>query len=122
MYRNNRVKGSYMLIDKQELKVHFDNDIELISELVVIFEETYPVEILGIKKSLEEKDFKGLELHAHTLKGMIANFFSKELREFALLLERMGKTKIIDSDLSVKCLGELEAKIPQLTKEVREIK
>jgi HPt (histidine-containing phosphotransfer) domain-containing protein len=84
------------MIDFEKLSVHFDNDLEMFSELVVVFDETYPGTLEQIKTAAETGSFEDLDLHAHTLKGMVANFYVESLRTHALALETMGKNKSTD--------------------------
>lgn len=108
-----------MLVNEKELKVHFDGDEELIGELIEIFESSYPNKLIEVKEALSSKDYGKLELHAHTLKGMIVNFFSKDLKEAAFYLEKMGRDKR-DEDGS-KYLEILEAGLPVLITEVKSL-
>lgn len=108
------------MINENELKTHFAGDEELILELVTVFEETYPETISGIKNSIVKNDFKNLELHAHTLKGMIANFFAADLKDAAFELEKMGREQNIhDPDATIQ---KLESEIPNMVKELREMR
>lgn len=81
----------YKLIDKDKLFEHYDGDTEILTELVGIFEETYPETISELKTAISERNFKNIELHAHTLKGMIGNFFDDTLKEKTFLLEKIGR-------------------------------
>ena len=67
--------------------------------------------------SLQEKDLKKIELHAHTLKGMIANFFAEDLRVAAYEIEKMGH----NSDISgyENSLNVLDQNLPRLIGELR---
>lgn len=108
-----------MLVDEKELKVHFDGDEELISELLEVFESSYPETLNAVKKSLEENNLQDLELHAHTLKGMVSNFFAKTLKDAAFALEKMGREQALENaDGHVKTL---EDGLPQLVNDVRSI-
>ena len=49
-----------MLVNKEELRLHFDGDEELILELLEVFEESYPETLSLLKKSLEESNAKDL--------------------------------------------------------------
>ena len=64
-----------------------------------------------------EEDFKKIELHAHTLKGMIANFFAEDLRVAAYDIEKMGHNSEISGYESQ--LAVLDEKLPMLITELR---
>jgi protein-histidine pros-kinase len=108
-----------MLVNIKELKVHFDGDEELIGELVEVFETSYPETLTSIKASTVSNNFKDLELHAHTMKGMISNFFSEELKEAAFVLEKMGRDE--KSDGFQQYVDILEEGLPKLVAEIKSI-
>lgn len=113
----------YMLINEKELKIHFDGDEELIGELLEVFQSSYPETFAAMKVSLHGRIFKDLELHAHTLKGMVSNFFAKDLKDAAFEFEKMGrqgKITISDSD-ERKLIDILETGLPKMIEDVRSI-
>lgn len=83
-------------MDKEKFLGYFNNEKELIAELISLFKQSYPDTFEKLKRAIAEKDFSNLELHAHTLKGMIVNFFSEELRQAAYNLEKMGHDHKLD--------------------------
>lgn len=109
-----------MLVNKEELRLHFDGDEELILELLEVFEESYPETLSLLKKSLEESNAKDLELHAHTLKGMVSNFFAQSLKEAAFSLEKMGRSEDFSSEGSAH-ITILEKGLPELVVEIKSI-
>lgn len=84
------------MLNIQKIKDHFDNDMETLSEILEIFENSSAQYLKDIKRALDNSDYFELNLHAHTLKGMILNFFADEISEKARKLEFMGKTEKID--------------------------
>ena len=107
------------MVNIEELKTHFDGDEELIGELVEVFEETYPETLSSVKLAIEGQNFSDLELHAHTLKGMIANFFAAELKNAAFELEKMGKNQQITG--CDEFVNLLERDLPLLVQELRSL-
>lgn len=106
-----------MVVDKEQLKLHFEGDEELIAELIEVFESTYPETLDQVKTAVVGSDFKNLELHAHTLKGMIANFFAEELKNAAFSLEKMGREQKlgnVDQEIETLVKG-----LPLLVEEVK---
>ena len=108
-----------MLVNIKELKIHFDGDEELIGELVEVFETSYPETLSSIKASIENSNYNDLELHAHTMKGMIANFFAEELKEAAFILEKMGRDKKAEG--TEEQIAKLEQGLPVLVSEIKSI-
>ncbi len=108
-----------MIVDIEQVKIHFDNDTELIGELVEIFESTYPEILQSLKAALEAKSFGDVELHAHTLKGMISNFFATSTKDAAFNLEKMGRDKVL-GDFSMM-VGVLDTELPLIVTEARSL-
>ena len=108
-----------MLVNEKELKLHFDGDEELIGELVEVFETSYPDTLAAIKISTQNSNFKDLELHAHTMKGMIANFFSEELKEASFVLEKMGRDQKAEG--YQQYIDILDEGLPRLIADIKSI-
>ena len=106
-----------MMFDESKLMGHFDGDKEMITELIEVFDDSYKESLTALKDSLKEEDFKKIELHAHTLKGMIANFFAEDLRVAAYDIEKMGHNSEISGYESQ--LAVLDEKLPMLITELR---
>lgn len=107
------------LVDIESLMEHYGGDVDLILELLVVFEETYEEVLIKVEKTIEEKDFKNLEVHAHTLKGMASNFFVDAIEQRALLLENVGKDKVKVHEKVERFLNELKDLIPQMIAELK---
>lgn len=108
-----------MYFKVEEVLNHFDGDNELIGELIEVFEVSYPECLQKISRALDENNSKDLELHAHTLKGMIANFFAYELKENAFELEKMGRNNQIGDHSTI--VLNLEEGLPILVNELKSI-
>lgn len=97
---------------------NFEGDEDILEELVQDFDDSL-FEMFGeIKTSLDAKDFETLERAAHTLKGVISNFFCEELRLICLSMEekaRATSTEGIDSELQV-----LKLEVPKMILELRD--
>ena len=89
-----KIRESMSLIDQDALKSHYGEDIEIIEDLIEIFDSTYPESMAELEKAINASDFGNIELHAHTLKGMVANFFSSELKDKFYELEKKGKEQV----------------------------
>jgi len=108
---------SYNFLDSKALCDHFSGDEELIVDLIDFFEDSYHDTLNPLKVALASQSYSDIEFHAHTLKGMIANFFSKDLKEYASILESQGKDKQLENpdDLFEK----LKVGIPVLIEELK---
>ena len=107
-----------MMFNESKLLEHFESDKEMIFELTNTLDETYPVVLESLKSGIEQKKYTEVELHAHTLKGMLLNFFCEDLSDMALRLEKQGREK--DTlDGALELYDNLEKSIPELVKELR---
>jgi HPt (histidine-containing phosphotransfer) domain-containing protein len=107
-------------INIDEFKSHYGDDIDIVGDLIEIFEVSYPETLSSIEKAIIKKNFKDLELHAHTLKGMCSNFFSEELKSSCLSLEKMGKDQVL-ADNHKDLLNDLGENLPKLIEELKEL-
>lgn len=80
-----------MSVNLEQLIEFFDNDKDLILEMLEVFESTYTEYTNGIDTAIANQDNAKLELNAHTLKGSFKNFFDEELVNLACQLEKLGK-------------------------------
>lgn len=85
--------SDYKFLNVNELNTHFAGDEEMVGELVDIFAGTYPDIVDELKASIVKEDFEVVERSAHSLKGMVANFFAEPIKENCLAIEKMGKEK-----------------------------
>lgn len=111
-----KIRESMSLIDQDALKSHYGEDIEIIEDLIEIFDSTYPESMAELEKAINASDFGNIELHAHTLKGMVANFFSSELKDKFYELEKKGKEQV---SVEVNELDPIKELLPKVTEELK---
>lgn len=111
------MSDKYKFLDVNGLKTHFAGDEEMIGKLVEVFAETYPSIMTELKESIIAHDFEVIERSAHSLKGMVANFFSSAIKEDCFTVEKMGKSKNLDK--IEQYTTRIEENIPKLLLEVR---
>lgn len=109
-----------MLSDIDKIKEHFDGDIELIGELIEVFESTYPSVMARLEEGVNSGDIEAVKLEAHTLKGMISNFFSEELKTSSSEIE-LNYNEYTNEEFHKRLLA-LKNGIPHMIKEVRSAK
>lgn len=78
------------VVNESQLLAHYEGDIELILELLQVFEETYSETLDELEGMYKANDFEKFEACAHTLKGMVSNFFAITIQEKASELEQMA--------------------------------
>jgi hypothetical protein len=57
---------------------------------------SYDERISSITNAISQKDYPGIKFHAHSLKGVVANFYDPESKELAGILEWMGTQHVDD--------------------------
>ncbi|MFT6604698.1 MAG: CheY-like chemotaxis protein/HPt (histidine-containing phosphotransfer) domain-containing protein, partial [Bacteriovoracaceae bacterium] len=72
---------------------NFGNDQEIIFFLIDQFRENSPKLIEDIENAIQTKNYKKLESSAHSIKGALSNFFTHNLREQAVQLEKCAAKK-----------------------------
>jgi CheY-like chemotaxis protein/HPt (histidine-containing phosphotransfer) domain-containing protein len=92
-------------LDLLEKRLLFDD--ELIKIVIDTFVEDIPKQIEKLKHSIEEGNFKGIELIAHTIKGASANIAAEELR---LLSEKMEECAVKKDN---ECLNKVFPKFSE---------
>jgi HPt (histidine-containing phosphotransfer) domain-containing protein len=80
------------LIDMEEILEIMDNDLELIKECFQDFINEYPQMLQNIQDAILSGDAKGLDSHAHKLKGSLRYLAASETADIASKLEYKGKT------------------------------
>ncbi len=105
-----------MQVNKAKILEHFDNDEELLQDLVMVFEDSYPNDMAMIEKSIAASDFPNLQLYAHSLKGSLSHFFVDELHLLAKELEDDGRNKCLDHQNNFTVLKD---QIPKLIQELK---
>ncbi len=93
---------------------YFDKSI--VVEIIDIFIQEYPDRIASISKDIESKDFARLKFDAHSLKGVISNFFAAEPQQYARELELKGASK--DGEGLPELLENLSRTTKTLTEEL----
>jgi HPt (histidine-containing phosphotransfer) domain-containing protein len=78
-------------VDLPDLLTRLDNDRELFRELLKIFKEEFPCLLQSLQEVVVRGDLKGVEVKAHTVKGMLANVSFVRAAASAARLERMGQ-------------------------------
>jgi CheY-like chemotaxis protein/HPt (histidine-containing phosphotransfer) domain-containing protein len=100
------------VIDRSAMLAQVDGDPELLSELVTLFLETYPVLLDELREGIRDQASSRIRESAHNLKGAVSNFQVTTAVDLAQSLELMGR----DGDLQ-----GAEAQFTRLEAEMRRI-
>ena len=84
---------SSLIFDQQELLARVENDCELLRDLLGIFKEEFPRQLLALREAVKAGDGDRVAIAAHTLRGMLANLAATQAASTAARLEQMGRKK-----------------------------
>jgi HPt (histidine-containing phosphotransfer) domain-containing protein len=117
MMLNSNEEGT--AIDFSVALAHVENDLELLAELGGMFVQDYPRLLQEARNSVTLNDHEGLERAAHTLKGRLAFFGIRWVREKALELETMGRMK--DLSTAREALDAIETEMKEVLPELESL-
>lgn len=94
---------------------------ELVIQIIELFENgdkddnspSYNERITSITNAISQKDYLGIKFHAHSLKGVVANFYDPEPKDLAGILEWMG-TQHVEDGLSKDALEMLLTSLEEI--------
>jgi HPt (histidine-containing phosphotransfer) domain-containing protein len=78
-------------VDLPDLLRRVDTDRKLLCELLRLFKEDFPGLLQALQEAVVRGDMKGVEVTAHTIKGMLANVSFARAAASAACLQRMGQ-------------------------------
>ncbi|MBI3307540.1 MAG: PAS domain S-box protein [Candidatus Omnitrophica bacterium] len=87
----NAEKKDVMIFDVEAGLEHVGGDRDLLRQIVGIFLEDTPGQLLKIKQMLETSDQKMLECYCHGVKGAASNVGAEAVRQIAWDMEKMAK-------------------------------
>ena len=99
-----------------ELLDRVDGDEDLIRELLVLFQEDSPKELLRAKQYLAEEEWQGLSRSAHTLRGSLRYISMNSTARIAEELETVARNG--QRQESVALLAQLDGALQQMLSEV----
>lgn len=114
----NDSKNSY---NKENFLTQFHGMEDLALHAISSFLENLPDLLLSIEESIRSNDLKKLELSAHTLKGVLSNFYAEPSQILAWKLEQIGSGEVID-DSARKIYESLKIEISSLVNELLNLK
>jgi two-component system sensor histidine kinase/response regulator len=105
--------------DRAGLLARLEGDMDLLTELVGVFENESRQMIAEMHRAVHGDNPKGLKRLAHTFKGSASNLGGAAVARAALVLEHMGR----DNNLSgaEAQIGVLAAEVAQLDQQLREL-
>ena len=92
-------------------------DKALLAELAGMFQEEYPRLLEGVRTGLRSGDGKAVNVAAHQLKGLLAQFGADRARDAAYLVETAGRAG--DLKEAGEAFAELERRMEKLQSELK---
>lgn len=97
----------------------FGDDREILLEIFEEFESTKEGYFENIEKAIKENSPKELELHSHTLKGVMRNFYDDQSTPLLEKLELMGRSGSIDNESAEILYNESKAEVLNFIKDLK---
>ena len=80
-------KTAYTLINDRKILFEFDEDLDIFEELIEDYRARFHLMTDNIKIGIQNKSSEEVRIAAHTLKGVVANFYSDKLTQLAFKME-----------------------------------
>ncbi|MCP4633847.1 MAG: PAS domain S-box protein [candidate division Zixibacteria bacterium] len=109
---NNHTEIEDIYIDLDELLERFENDQELLVQIIRLFVNDCPQLVADIKSAISDNDRNALQRATHKLKGAVGNFAAKPAYEASRRLEEIAENG--DNDSIQSAYLELECEINKL--------
>ncbi|KPA19251.1 multi-sensor hybrid histidine kinase [Candidatus Magnetomorum sp. HK-1] len=103
---NSKKMNDFVVLDMNNLSLIFDNDFEMIKEVIEAFRNDVPFRIKHIESSLKKNQFDEIIINSHSIKGSAAQIGALKLKFLSDLIEKAGVKKETK---------ELQSKIPLLS-------
>ena len=98
--------------DSVALWERVNRDIELLRDLVDLFEEQCPVLLDGIESAIHRSSYADLQKLSHKLKGSLLQFSARQAAPIASGLEEMAKSRRLEG--AEQALARLKTEIGRL--------
>ena len=85
------MQGQLQELDESLALNQVGGDLDLLKEVVELFLDDYPGTIEKLRSAVASHDSKGVEHHAHSLKGSVTTFGANHAFEAAYELEKLGR-------------------------------
>lgn len=80
------------MIDKDTFRSVFaDFDAEIINQIIEIYINEHPEKFKALEDAFVQKDFENLGYIAHSLKGILSQFYAPEAKQQAMELEYLAR-------------------------------
>lgn len=98
----------------------FNGDEDILLDMINMFQSRFSELLSHIRESILAHDAKKLKMDAHTIKGVLSNFYAEEGRLLAYELEKRGEQSKFDD--AILLLNRLENVLQLFLYELNELK
>lgn len=110
---------SNKVFNRDALLQNFEGMEDVLQEVVEKFQELHPQLVGDVRRAIETDDAQALRISAHTLRGVLSNFYAEPACALAAKLEKMsGEQSKEDAD---SVFASLAAQIAVLLTALEEI-
>ncbi|WP_420601190.1 Hpt domain-containing protein [Flagellimonas sp.] len=102
-----------MIYNLDKIKEMAEGDQDFITSVVSVFLEEVPVDLEGLEKAINERDYENVYKLAHKIKPNVDLLGMEQTRATALEIETLGK--------SSANMEEIEQRFPLLKKDVLQV-
>lgn len=106
-----------LCLDKEQLKLLYDDDLDYAKDIFQTFLEITPVELSALKKRVEKQDMAEVQRLSHKIKPTFGMVGIKEISD--QLLELENAAKLGEKEKVISLFGEIDAIIPGVLEAVR---
>ncbi len=110
----------YTSFNDLHLMNEFNGDEDILLDMINMFEKGINELIGPIRESILNEDGDKLRVTAHTIKGVLANFYAEEGKQLASELEKRGEQSLFDDALHL--LNQLENQLLLFLHELKNLK
>ncbi len=89
--------SKYKLINSEQILFEFEEDFDIFEELFSDYQSRFTIMVDEIRRGYERGSSEEVKVGAHTLKGVVANFYSDELTDSAFQMELSAKNGDLSS-------------------------
>jgi two-component system, sensor histidine kinase and response regulator len=104
-------------IDMAALRARVEDDLDLIAEMMELFQDSAPLLLAEIEAGVDRADSQTIERAAHALKGALQSLAAGPAARAAFRVEELGRAK--DLDLIEPALQNLQQEFQRLSAELQ---
>lgn len=110
----------YTSFNDLHLMNEFNGDEDILVDMISMFQEGLGALLGPLRESVLSQDDNKLRISAHTIKGVLGNFYAEEGRKLAHELEKCGTQSVFDDALDL--LNRLEDQLLLFLYELNKLK